>query len=616
MIYESLIGKIVSSKENNSRNIFKNILKEKNENYFIMSNSKKKREFKLIKNVINNSKDNDKNLTNNKYEQKKTKSNLKIEKNIKSEDNQNILIQNSLSNNTFKNYYDYSSYSKRLLYESTRKKFLSNSNLNLNSNKTNHKKTFSLDKTNLIEKNRRKQNLTINSPELTKTINQNKKKSSPSKKYYLITSTYNNKNNEISSSNSKNTLSFSSSPFSYSSSDNKNLKSISKEKKGKNEPLSFFNLSNPKINEIEEIKNYQTKSFNKKQTKKLIKYDNNYKKNEENKLSDKTKTTSINSGSNNISDNISSFRMSKTSFKNSNLSLPNSSRNNKKIVNDNINLKNAIANTELNDTKKYKKNQINICTVSNSEKKLLIPEYSVKKPLIQDSYLSFNKKYTLNYDTFITLPKLKFILKRNSKNKFQKILDDIILTSNEIGKDLTKFNSRNNKRSKTFSKNFNTFDIENNQELKLMKNTLIDSNLLTQNYFHHLRCETVKYDNRLIDALKNSNEPFVVDIIKSRSKIRNRTLQLKRKNFIKSSQYKINDYRTITKILNEEKLEMNQCKNSIEKNFHIINFLNNNVDFPQKKVFEYLNNNYHTINVSEKIRKIREYRRKKNKTIT
>ena len=308
--------------------------------------------------------------------------------------------------------------------------------------------------------------------------------------------------------------------------------------------------------------------------------------------------------------------MSKTSFKNSNLSLPNSSRNNKKIVNDNINLKNAIANTELNDTKKFKKNKINIYTVSNSEKKLLIPEYSVKKPLIQDSYLSFNKTYNLNYDTFITLPKLKFILKRNSKNKFQKILDDIILTSNEIGKDLTKFNSRNNKRSKTFSKNFNTFDIENNQELKLMKNTLIDSNLLTQNYFHHLRCETVKYDNRLIDALKNSNEPFVVDIIKSRSKIRNRTLQLKRKNFIKSSQYKINDYRTITKILNEENLEMNQCKNSIEKNFHIINFLNNNVDFPQKKVFEYLNNNYHTINVSEKIRKIREYRRKKNKTIT
>ena len=410
MIFESLIGKIVSSKQNNSRNIFQNILKEKKENNFIMSNSKKKREFKLIKNAIHKSKDNDKNLSNNKYEQKKTKSNLKIEKNTKIEDNQNILIQNTQSNNTFRNYFDYSSYTKRLLYESTTKKFLSNSNLN--SNKTNHKKTFSLDKTNLIEKNRRKQNLTINSPELIKTINQNKKKSSPSKKYYLISSTYNNKNNEISSSNSKNTLSFSSSPFSYSSSDNKNLKSISKEKKGKNEPLSFFNLSNPKINEIDEIKNYQSKSFNKKQTKKLIQYDNNYKKNEENKLSDKTKTTSINSGSNNISDNISSFRMSKTSFKNSNLSLPNSSRNNKKIVNDNINLKNAIANTELNDTKKFKKNKINIYTVSNSEKKLLIPEYSVKKPLIQDSYLSFNKTYNLNYDTFITLPKLKFTLEK------------------------------------------------------------------------------------------------------------------------------------------------------------------------------------------------------------
>ena len=617
MIFESLISKKLSSKENNSRNIFQNIFKEKKENHLIMSNSKKKREFKLIKNFISKTKDN--NFSNKKFKvQKNINSHLKKEKNIKNDDNQNILTENSLSINTFRNYFDYSSYTKRQLYESTRKKFLSNSNLNLNSIKTNHKKNFSLDKTNLTEKNRRKKNLTVNSPELIKTINQNKKKSSSSKKYYLTNSNYNNENNQNSSSNSKNTLSFSSSPFSYSSSDNKNINSISNIKKGKNEPLSIFYLSNPKINEIDEIKNYKSKSLNKKQTKKLINDDNNnYKKNEKNKLSDKTKTTSINSGSNNISDNISSFRMSKSSFKTSNLSLPNSSRNNTKIVNDNINLKNAIANIELNDSKKHKKNHINIVTVSNSEKKLLIPEYSVKKPLIQDSYLSFNKTYNLNYDTFITLPKLKFTLKRNSKNKFQKILDNIILTSNEIGKDLTKFNSRNNKRAKTFSKNFNAIDIENNRELKLMQETLIDSNFLTQNHFHHLRCETVKYDNRLIDALKNSNEPFVVDIIKSRSKIRNRTLEIKRKNLIKSSKYKFNDYRTINNILNEEKLEINKFKNSIEENFQIINFLNKNANFQAKKVFEYLNKNeYNTINVSEKIRKIREFKRKKNKTIT
>ena len=155
MIFESLISKKLSSKENNSRNIFQNIFKEKKENHLIMSNSKKKREFKLIKNFISKTKDN--NFSNKKFKvQKNINSHLKKEKNIKNDDNKNIIIENSLSINTFRNYFDYSSYTKRQLYESTRKKFLSNSNLNLNSIKTNHKKNFSLDKTNLTEKNRRK----------------------------------------------------------------------------------------------------------------------------------------------------------------------------------------------------------------------------------------------------------------------------------------------------------------------------------------------------------------------------------------------------------------------------------------------------------------------------
>ena len=64
-------------------------------------------------------------------------------------------------------------------------------------------------------------------------------------------------------------------------------------------------------------------------------------------------------------------------------------------------------------------------------------------------------------------------------------------------------------------------------------------------------------------------------------------------------------------------MEINKFKNSIEENFQIINFLNKNANFQAKKVFEYLNKNeYNTINVSEKIRKIREFKRKKNKTIT
>ena len=37
---------------------------------------------------------------------------------------------------------------------------------------------------------------------------------------------------------------------------------------------------------------------------------------------------------------------------------------------------------------------------------------------------------------------------------------------------------------------------------------LLNENLTTENYFQNLRCETVTYNNRLIKALKNSDEPF------------------------------------------------------------------------------------------------------------
>ena len=60
-----------------------------------------------------------------------------------------------------------------------------------------------------------------------------------------------------------------------------------------------------------------------------------------------------------------------------------------------------------------------------------------------------------------------------------------------------------------------------------MKEVLND-NKTTENYFHKLRCETVNYDNKLIKILKNSYQPFIVNIIKNRRKIRNKTLEMKK----------------------------------------------------------------------------------------
>ena len=121
--------------------------------------------------------------------------------------------------------------------------------------------------------------------------------------------------------------------------------------------------------------------------------------------------------------------MSKSSFRNSSLNYTSSPKNNSNIILNSFNLKNAIANAEINNfnNNKNKRNQINIISVSNSQKKLLIPEYSVKKPLIQNSYLSFNKNSFNNNNTnhkneiFMTLlnvNKLSFSFERNNnKNK-------------------------------------------------------------------------------------------------------------------------------------------------------------------------------------------------------
>ncbi len=592
MLYESINEQLLSSREINSQNIFKNLLKEEKKNKRLILNTKLKIDKKLIE-TVDDSK--------------------KLEKNCRIQSNE-ILKNNSNNLKSRNKYYYYNenlNNSNRTSNESKRRKFLT-------STTNNNRYYISYNKNK--ENNRRQKNLTFNSPDLIKTLN---KIEEVSPQIYFLINNNNNNINKINnnksesiknfSSNSKKTLSFS------SSSDKKNKKILSKDKNNNNkikESSTFIYLSSSKISEVEEIiiKDYKSKSLNKKEIKNFNMTENNNLnsnnsslKNKEKNINNITKTTSVNSSSNN--NNISSFRMSASNFKNSNLSLNlNSKENNYNVLNT-FNLKNAIANAELDNSnlKKNKKNKINILTISNSEKKLLIPEYSVQKPLIQKSYLNFNKKKLKNNNEFfITSPnfnkKLNCFNKKSSNQKFQKILDDIISNSEEINKDMNKFILRNNKRSKTYSKNFDLIDIEK-KELILMKEVLND-NITTENYFHKLRCETVNYDNKLIKILKNSYQPFIVNIIKNRSKIRNKTLEMKKKNIIQKAKFKIKDYNTIHLLLNEDNKKMNKFKNIIDDNIEMMKFLNKkNYLFQLKNQNNHYiyNSNFYKINITQKI---------------
>ena len=160
------------------------------------------------------------------------------------------------------------------------------------------------------------------------------------------------------SSNSKNTLSFSSSQFSSSSSDKKIMKILSNIK-NKIKDSNLFHLSQSKINEIEEIiilkiinlilwikKN--RKNFIREKT--ILNSNSSLQNNKEKNPTNITKTTSINSRSiNSNNNNISSFRMSISNLKNSNLSI--NFKDNCNILTT-LNLKNAIANVELNNSEK------------------------------------------------------------------------------------------------------------------------------------------------------------------------------------------------------------------------------------------------------------------------
>jgi len=545
----------------NSRNYFEN---SKNNNIYneYSKNSNSNYENKEIKNMINYPKKTEKKIALRLYKEEKSSF---INKN--SNNNENDQNQINIFKTTFKHY---------------------NANSRKKINDLNKKKKFILISKNNIsqtENLKRKKNIII-----------------PKQEKKILNSNIINHNSNFSLTgidknlNLKNTFSFSSNN-NFSSSNSKT--NFSNENNNKKEPSSFFYLSNSKS--IEKENNNEKKT-------------NSNESNDKTNLNNKTITTSVNSSLN----NISSFGITKSCFKNSSTSY---TKNNSNSILNSLNLKNAISNIDINN-KNNKKTLINLISVSNSEKRLLIPDYyDIKKPYIQNSYVSFNKKNNFeNKNLFLTSTNrernIDFSLEKNKNNKkkFQEILNDIIMSSEEIGKNIHRFININKKRSKTFSKDFNILN-ENKKEFNSIKEILND-NLTRENFYHKLRLENIKYDNKLIKALKNNNQPFLCDMIKSRNKMRKRNLEIKKKYFLNSLKYKIHDYGNFQVLENHNKKDYNKIRKAIQKNIDIMKFLDFKIAIDKKKIMQSYNNDNSKINLNEKMRTLKEYNKKKNQTIS
>ena len=142
MLYESINEQLLSSREINSQNIFKNLLKEEKKNKRLILNTKLKIDKKLIE-TVNDSK--------------------KLEKNCRIQSNE-ILNKNSKNLKSRNKYYYYNenlNNSNRTSNEYKRRKFLLTS--------TTNKNRYNISKNK--ETNKRQKNLTFNSPDLIKTLN-------------------------------------------------------------------------------------------------------------------------------------------------------------------------------------------------------------------------------------------------------------------------------------------------------------------------------------------------------------------------------------------------------------------------------------------------------------
>ncbi len=414
---------------------------------------------------------------------------------------------------------------------------------------------------------------------------------------------------------------------------------------GNSNLISFLNFSSPKIYDKENNKE-NIKEKNKENNKENIKEKNKENNKENNniisfsKINKKgnsssslekninqiianTLTTSVNSGSNNsLSINpVSSFKISKSSIKtssflscknnnniNNNINNNNSNNNNNEngIMSNSFYIKNAIANVKFGESdnkKNNKKNQINLLRVSASEKQLLIPEYSVQKPFILNSYLNFNKKninnnHKINKFDFPKISKKEenlshnrrstsYSIHKNSFNqKFKELifkLDNIYSYEKKNSKSLQKIIHKNQINSKIYkilnkdnSKSLIKGDIE---KLKLVLEDNIKNDKSIKLYY----TERIENDNKLIDTTQNLNDNIIGNILSNAinkeeekkktlnvSKVNHKKFKLWKKKFIENNSNKI---QYLNAILIKEK---NKVMDIINKNFEKIKYKSGN----------------------------------------
>jgi len=375
-----------------------------------------------------------------------------------------------------------------------------------------------------------------------------------------------------------------------------------KQNKNNNKKSLIFNKENiesPFSNK--EINFNQTHSISSSfsKVKNSEKQNSNSSKNQINSLT----TTSVNSLSyNSQSNGISTFKFSKSSIKNSSFSSNQINNfNNETGISNSLNLKNAIANINFdnNNNKKNnnKKNQINLLRVSNSEKKLLIPEYSVEKPFILNSYFNFNKKNNNdNFDFPNILNDKNLSCNNNKRNSFNQVkksfnnknrseLDNKInkIFSNEkkISKALHKIikkNKINKKIHKLLNKKKNN-DTIIKQDIGKFK-LILEDNFKKEKTVKLLKTERIENDNKLIDATKKLSDDAIVPVLENAKinfKDRNKNLGF---NFSKTEKYEIYKEKYVENY--SKKIEKLNAVLIIEKN-KVIEMIDKNLNNEEQK---------------------------------
>ena len=375
-----------------------------------------------------------------------------------------------------------------------------------------------------------------------------------------------------------------------------------KQNKNNNKKSLIFNKENiesPFSNK--EINFNQTHSISSSfsKVKNSEKQNSNSSKNQINSLT----TTSVNSLSyNSQSNGISTFKFSKSSIKNSSFSSNQINNfNNETGISNSLNLKNAIANINFdnNNNKKNnnKKNQINLLRVSNSEKKLLIPEYSVEKPFILNSYFNFNKKNNNDNFDFPNILNDKNLScnnnKRNSFNQVKKSFNN--KNRSELDNKINKIFSNEKKISKALHKiiNKNKINKKIHKLLNKKKNNdtiikqdigkfklILEDNFKKEKTVKLLKTERIENDNKLIDATKKLSDDAIVPVLENAKinfKDRNKNLGF---NFSKTEKYEIYKEKYVENY--SKKIEKLNAVLIIEKN-KVIEMIDKNLNNEEQK---------------------------------